>query len=145
MVVNATNARLVAQAVTFARQSDLRLVVKNTGHDFLGRNIGYGSLSIWTHHIKGIEWLDGWTPTGNDTVDGQSVVRYGSGTQWSEIYSEAYAHDKIVTGGAAGVGRSFNRLFGKLMSFRQLVQVEAGSWEEVMAVSATDTDLVLTM
>jgi hypothetical protein len=103
MVINATNANDVSEGVKFAITHNVRLVIKNTGHDFLGRNIGFGSLSIWTHHIKGIEWLDGWTPANNHTDEIQSVVRYGSGNMWNEIYPGAYAHKKIVTGGTSGV------------------------------------------
>jgi hypothetical protein len=36
-VVKATSAQDVATAVKFANEWNLRLVVKNTGHDFLGR------------------------------------------------------------------------------------------------------------
>ena len=35
--VDATNALDVAAAVNFARRSNIRLVIRNTGHDILGR------------------------------------------------------------------------------------------------------------
>jgi FAD binding domain len=38
-----------------------------------------------------------------ENTEPQSVVRYGSGVQWMEIYSEAFTHSKIVTGGTSGV------------------------------------------
>jgi hypothetical protein len=103
MVVNATTESDVSKAVKFAADHNLRLVIKNTGHDFLGRNIGFGSLSIWTHYIKGVEWLDNWKAIGSENDEPQSVVRYGSGNMWSEIYPGAYKHNKIVTGGTSGV------------------------------------------
>ncbi|KAK4183273.1 hypothetical protein QBC35DRAFT_526198 [Podospora australis] len=56
-VVNATKDRHVQAAVNFARNKNLRLIIKNTGHDFLGRSNGYGSLSIWTHHMKNFTYL----------------------------------------------------------------------------------------
>ncbi|KAK3326632.1 hypothetical protein B0H66DRAFT_166530 [Apodospora peruviana] len=52
-VVNATSVKQIQIAVNFARNKNLRLVVKNTGHDFVGRSTGAGALSIWTHHLKG--------------------------------------------------------------------------------------------
>ncbi|KAF2738109.1 FAD/FMN-containing isoamyl alcohol oxidase-like protein MreA [Polyplosphaeria fusca] len=55
--VNATNAKHVQLAVNFARNNNIRLVIKNTGHDFLGRNTGGGSLMVWVHHFKGFEYL----------------------------------------------------------------------------------------
>ncbi|KAK4176683.1 hypothetical protein QBC36DRAFT_238417 [Triangularia setosa] len=56
-VVNATSVRDAQVAVNFARNNNIRLIIKNTGHDFLGRSNGYGSLSLWTHHLKGIEYV----------------------------------------------------------------------------------------
>ncbi|KAL8336686.1 hypothetical protein RB601_008261 [Gaeumannomyces tritici] len=56
-VVNATTARHVQAAVNFARNRNLRLVVKNTGHDFGGRSVGAGSLSVWTHHLKDSRYM----------------------------------------------------------------------------------------
>lgn len=40
----------VSAAVKFAKKHKIKLVVKNTGHDYLGRSSGAGSLSIWTHN-----------------------------------------------------------------------------------------------
>lgn len=37
------------------------LYYKNTGHNFVGRSTGAGSLSIWTHHLKSFEFLPGYT------------------------------------------------------------------------------------
>lgn len=67
------------------------------------RSVGYGSLGVWTHKMKGIEWIDDWTPFGYKNATPQSAVRFGSGVQWYEIYREAYTKNKIVTGGASGV------------------------------------------
>jgi hypothetical protein len=44
-VVNATEAKHVQAAFAFAKKWNIRLNVKNTGHSFSGRSIGYGSLS----------------------------------------------------------------------------------------------------
>ncbi|KAH8198309.1 hypothetical protein TruAng_007511 [Truncatella angustata] len=56
-VVNATTVKQIQAAVNFARNKNLRLVIKNSGHDFLGRSTGFGSLSIWTHWLKDFEFL----------------------------------------------------------------------------------------
>ncbi|KAL7619535.1 hypothetical protein AAE478_010075 [Parahypoxylon ruwenzoriense] len=56
-VVNATNVRHIQAAVNFARNKNIRLVIKNTGHDFGGRSVGAGALSIWTHHLKDMQFL----------------------------------------------------------------------------------------
>ncbi|KAI1186620.1 FAD binding domain-containing protein [Nemania serpens] len=56
-VVNVTTVKQIQAAVNFARNKNLRLVVKNTGHDFIGRSTGFGALSIWTHWLKQFEFL----------------------------------------------------------------------------------------
>ena len=54
-VINATTPKHIQAGVNFARNTGVRLVVKNTGHDFLGKSGGAESLSIWTHHFKDID------------------------------------------------------------------------------------------
>jgi hypothetical protein len=44
--VNVSNVAHIQLAVNFARNANLRLVVKNTGHDFNGKSSGAGALSI---------------------------------------------------------------------------------------------------
>ncbi|KAK6209013.1 hypothetical protein LQW54_006761 [Pestalotiopsis sp. IQ-011] len=55
-VVNATTVKHVQAAVNFARSRNLRLVIRNTGHDFGGRSTGAGALSVWTHYLKEFRW-----------------------------------------------------------------------------------------
>ena len=51
-VVNVSTVAQIQLAVNFARNANLRLVVKNTGHDFNGKASGKGALSIWTHYLR---------------------------------------------------------------------------------------------
>ena len=50
--VDARSGRDVQAAVNFAKQYNLKLVVKTTGHDSLGRSTARGSFLIWTHYMK---------------------------------------------------------------------------------------------
>lgn len=55
--VNATEIEHIQSAVAWARSTNIRLVIRNTGHDLLGRSMGYGSLQIWIKHLRqGIEY-----------------------------------------------------------------------------------------
>jgi hypothetical protein len=45
-IVNVSTAAHVQAAVNFARNQNVRLVVKNTGHDLSGKSLGAGSLSV---------------------------------------------------------------------------------------------------
>ncbi|RFU75304.1 fad fmn-containing isoamyl alcohol oxidase [Trichoderma arundinaceum] len=46
--INATTVSHIQLGVNFARNNGIRLVIKNTGHDSLGKSCGAGALSIWT-------------------------------------------------------------------------------------------------
>lgn len=50
--VKATGADDYRKTIAFAKQNNIRLVIRNTGHDYLGKSTGAGSLALWTHHIK---------------------------------------------------------------------------------------------
>jgi hypothetical protein len=56
-VVKATRVSQIQLAVNFARNLNIRFVVHNTGHDFLGKSTGAGALSIWTHHLKSVDLI----------------------------------------------------------------------------------------
>ncbi|KAF2016220.1 FAD/FMN-containing isoamyl alcohol oxidase-like protein MreA [Aaosphaeria arxii CBS 175.79] len=56
-VVNVTTVKHIQQAVNFARNNNLRITIKNTGHDWLGRSTGGGALQIWTRHLTDFEYL----------------------------------------------------------------------------------------
>src|SRR5579864_2463420 len=64
--VAARNARDIAQAVNFARENDLRLVVKGGGHSYQGTSNAPDSLLIWTRHMHDITMHDRFVPQGCD-------------------------------------------------------------------------------
>jgi FAD/FMN-containing dehydrogenase len=98
-VVNATNVLQIQAAVNFARNANIRLVVKNTGHDFSGKSTGAGAISIWTHHLKEISYF------GNYSIGNYSgpAFKAGSGVQAWEIYEAANEHQLLVVGGEGKV------------------------------------------
>lgn len=102
-VVAAEEASDVKAAIDFARSHGIRLNVKSTGHDFLGRSVQPYSLSIWTHKLKSIKWDDkSFTPKGCSVVLPGPAVTVGSGSQWTEIFASARARDAHLVGGAFG-------------------------------------------
>lgn len=52
-VIMAKTKDHIKAGIDFARENNVRLVIRNTGHDFMGRSTGYGSLAINTHNFKG--------------------------------------------------------------------------------------------
>lgn len=55
-VVETTKVAQMQLAANFARTHTLRLMITNTGHDFNGRSLGSGALSIWTNKLKRLEF-----------------------------------------------------------------------------------------
>ncbi|BCS28394.1 uncharacterized protein APUU_61442A [Aspergillus puulaauensis] len=100
--IKATNADDVAAGIKFAKDNNVRLVVKNTGHDISQRSQGYGSLSIWTKHVKDglhfhqdFNYSEGSCPS-NWTG---SAITIGGGYVWSDAYDLASKHGHVVVGG----------------------------------------------
>ena len=68
-------------AINFAREKNLRLAVKNTGHDYLGRSTSRGGFLLWTHHLKDMAYNAGFIPQGapsTQTHEGIGLNRYRS-------------------------------------------------------------------
>lgn len=104
-IIEAVDEKDVQAGVNFAREHQIRLVIKATGHDWPGRSSGPGSLSIWTHKIRGVEI------TKDDPYakkyGGVASVKIAAGMRWREIYAEIAKHNLTVVGGAepnVGVG-----------------------------------------
>ncbi|XDG05417.1 hypothetical protein ABKA04_005032 [Annulohypoxylon sp. FPYF3050] len=100
-VVNATTVKHIQAAVNFARNKNIRLIVKNTGHDFGGRSIGAGSLSVWTHHLKEMEFI----PSYSIGPYRGMAVHLGSGVEsWEEHNFMADHNISFVSPGCGTVG-----------------------------------------
>lgn len=93
--VNTTNIAQIQLAVNFARNTNLRLVIKNTGHDFNGRSAGAGSLAIWTHSFKDLIFYESYE-TSNYTG---AAFKIGAGIQLFEMYEAAETYGVTTVGG----------------------------------------------
>jgi FAD/FMN-containing dehydrogenase len=100
-VINATNVAQVQLGINFARETGVRLVVKNTGHDFSGKSGGGESLSIWTHNLKDVKYIENYEAEGTDWTG--AAFRVGAGVQAYEIYKTASEHGLMVVGGEGQV------------------------------------------
>ncbi|KAI9375101.1 hypothetical protein BJX61DRAFT_200869 [Aspergillus egyptiacus] len=84
----------VIAAVNFATEHNIRFVIKNTGHDYFGRSTGAGALSVWTHHLKDIEYLD-WS---DQTYSGPAY-KLGSGVQGFDVLEATHERGHVIVGG----------------------------------------------
>ncbi|KAL4757796.1 uncharacterized protein BDW70DRAFT_170995 [Aspergillus foveolatus] len=100
--INATEPEELVAGISFARMNNVRLVIRNTGHDLLGKSTGYGSLQIWVRYLrKGILFQPAFnlsTPCAACNWTGAAFTVSG-GYVWDEVYEEAFARDLIVVGG----------------------------------------------
>ncbi|KAL0064421.1 hypothetical protein AAF712_008585 [Marasmius tenuissimus] len=55
--VNISRPEHVIKTVNFVKEHNIRFVVKNTGHDYLGRSTAIGAVSVWMHNLQGINFL----------------------------------------------------------------------------------------
>jgi FAD/FMN-containing dehydrogenase len=150
-VINATTPKHVQLAVNFARNTGVRLVIRNTGHDFLGKSGGKDALSIWTHHFKDIEYIE-------EYVDEKlnysgPAFKNGVGVQAFEIYQAAHERGRIVVGGEGetvgvmggyiqGGGHSpLTGLYGTGADSVLSMEVVKADGEFVVANSTSNTDL----
>ncbi|KAL2858219.1 hypothetical protein BJX68DRAFT_278227 [Aspergillus pseudodeflectus] len=101
LYVDARNVEDVQRAVNFARERNLRFVVKNSGHDYVGRSSGAGSFALWTHNIQPpIELTKGYIPDACSESVGD-VITIGAGQQFGEVYEFANNHGYRVVGGTS--------------------------------------------
>jgi hypothetical protein len=93
------NVAQIQLAINFARNTDLRLVVKNTGHDFADKGIGAGALSIWTHNLNDIKFFKAYT---HGSYSGPAF-KIGTGAWTADIYRAAEENSVTVVGGVCRV------------------------------------------
>jgi FAD/FMN-containing dehydrogenase len=90
----------IAAVVRFARDRGLRLAVKGTGHDYLGRSRADGSLMIWTHRMREVTVHDSFVPAGSPAGEaGGPAITVQAGTRWLEAYQALLPHGRYVQGG----------------------------------------------
>ncbi|KAF1936329.1 FAD-binding domain-containing protein [Clathrospora elynae] len=151
--VKVSNIAQIQLAVNLARTLNLRLVVRNTGHDYNGRSVGKGALSIWTHGLKEIKYVKNYkSPTYNGPV-----FKVGSGVQSFELYQAAGKYGVSTVAGicptvgvfggySTGGGHSpLMQLFGVDADQVIALEVVLASGRFVTATPSVNSDLYLAM
>ncbi|KAI0064118.1 FAD-binding domain-containing protein [Artomyces pyxidatus] len=96
--INATTPAHLQAGVKFAAKHNLRVAIKASGHDFLGRSTAKNSLLLWTQYFKNITFEDNFR-IGNKNYG--STVTVGSGVGLKALYGAAKDQGKIFVGGTA--------------------------------------------
>ena len=76
----------------------MRVAIKSSGHDFLGRSTARNSLLLWTAYLKNITFAEEFSIAG---VDQGPVVTVGPGVGLKTIYAESKAQNVMFIGGTA--------------------------------------------
>ncbi|KAJ5820416.1 hypothetical protein N7474_006007 [Penicillium riverlandense] len=99
-IVQTTNQ--IQRAVQFASRHNLRLAIKNSGHDFLGRSTAPESLQILTFNMKDIQMVDNFVPKGAPKNKGEGqAVTMAAGVNLPELYAFVAQHNRTAIGGSA--------------------------------------------
>ncbi|KAI1393001.1 FAD-binding domain-containing protein [Hypoxylon trugodes] len=134
--INATVPSDFQAALKFVKQHNVRLVIRNTGHDYLGKSTGAHALAVWTHHIKSLEHVPKYQ---HEHTDYQGpAIKMGAGVELLEAYNFAHSHGLMVVGGnCPNVGAAGGYLQGGGISILSskfgLAADQVLSWEVVTA------------
>lgn len=137
--VAARNAQDIAAAVNFAREHNLRLVVKGGGHSYQGTSNAPDSLLIWTRHMHDIALHVGFVPGGCEhSMQPQPAVTLGAGTIWMQAYQAVTTQSAkyVQGGGCTTVGVAGLIQSGGFGSFSKHYGLAAGSLLEAEIVTA---------
>jgi FAD/FMN-containing dehydrogenase len=153
-VVASESATDISAAVDFARDHGAELVIKGTGHDYLGRSCNPGALMIWTHRMRAVTVHDAFVPAESPAGPaGVPAITVGAGTRWLEAYQALLPHGRYVQGGGCvtvgaaggfvqggGFG-SLSRRYGTAAGNMLEAEVVLASGEIVTANTVSHPDL----
>jgi hypothetical protein len=99
--VAAVSTADIVAAVNFARQHNLRLVVKGGGHGYQGTSNAPDSLLIWTRRMNAVTVHDNFVPQGcHAKQTPQPAVNVDAGALWADAYEMVTTrHGRYVQGG----------------------------------------------
>lgn len=95
-VIRAKTKQHIKAGLDFARKINLRLTVRNTGHDFAGRSNGWGALVINTHSFQDVKFHKKWNAPGPGGYSGPAVT-IGAGVQGRALLRQAVAQNPPAT------------------------------------------------
>ncbi len=134
----ATGAGDIAAAVNFARENDLRLVVKGGGHSYQGTSDAPDSLLVWTRPMNDITLHSDFVPQGCVGAAPYPAVTLGAGCVWADAYDAVTtrAGRYVQGGGCMTVGVAGLIQSGGFGSFSKHYGIAAASLLEAEVVTA---------
>jgi len=84
--------------VRFAQAHNLKVVIKSSGHDYLGRSTAKNSFLLWTRSFQNITFHDSFVVAGRSIG---TAVTVGGAVGLGTLYQATKAQGKIYVGGTA--------------------------------------------
>lgn len=137
--VAARHAGDVAAAVDFAREHNLRLVVKGGGHSYAGASNAPDSLLVWTRAMDAIALHDAFVGQGCDGREPpRPAVSVGAGAVWGRVYDAVTTRGGryVQGGGCTTVGVAGLVQSGGFGSFSKAYGLAAAGLLEAEVVTA---------
>ncbi|CAI7666400.1 unnamed protein product [Penicillium pancosmium] len=97
--VKVQNPTHISTALKFAKTHNIRISVKNTGHDYYGRSSLPNTLSIWTHDLDTMDFHANFKAHKCPSSNGQNVGELGAGVIAGDAYRYFHTQGMDITGG----------------------------------------------
>jgi hypothetical protein len=110
--VDVRNTSHISAALHFAHAHNIRISIKNTGHDFFGRSMVPNSLAIWTHNLNTLDYYANFTASNCPSANGPNVGEMGAGVIAGDAYRFFGSKGMDVTGGyeqSVGIAGGFGQ------------------------------------
>ncbi|CZR67436.1 uncharacterized protein PAC_17335 [Phialocephala subalpina] len=155
--VDVRNTSHISAALKFAHIHNIRISIKNTGHDFFGRSAVPNSLAIWTHNLNTFDFYPNFTASNCPSANGINVGEMGAGVTAGAAYQFFNSHGMDVTGGyeesvgiAGGFGQGggvgdFTTTYGLMVDNAVEFEVVLASGEVRIINECNDPDLFWAM
>lgn len=93
--VHATSINDIQQTLAFVQEHNIRLAIRNTGHDYNGKSTGAGALGLWLHYLDSMEYLSEY----NSPSYTGPAIKVGAGVLIYDAYKFADANNGVIVGG----------------------------------------------
>ncbi|KAL4221409.1 hypothetical protein ACF0H5_019667 [Mactra antiquata] len=95
LIVMAKNVDDVIYALNFANKFNMKITVRSSGHDYIGRSTWDGSLTINLFNMKGLDF------DLSSNLHPAGTVKAESGNSWLRVYNETNKVGRVIVGGSA--------------------------------------------
>lgn len=105
LYVDAETTSDIVVTLNFVKMHGIRLVIKNTGHDYLGRSAAANTLALRTYNLKNMEFQPSFTAHLCPASNKQDIGIIGAGVTTEEALAFFSTYGMMVTiGGCSTVG-----------------------------------------